>query len=227
MSASPSVLSWQRLARRTARSAADWFLPSSLLVRRVRAREPLVALTFDDGPDEHTPGLLRILRRLELRATFFVLGASARRWPQHLDAMLADGHEIASHGYGHKPVAGMSARELARDLAMTDILISRSAEGTRSLFRPPRGILNLGSLAATAWLGYTIVLWSFDSLDHRPISPETVASRFERYDLHAGDIVLFHEGETATRVALPRVTSALRRRGLRAVTVSQLLQSRR
>jgi peptidoglycan-N-acetylglucosamine deacetylase len=209
-------------ARWTARAVLSTLAPPSVFVRRVRTREPLISLTFDDGPDEHTPELLDLLDRFALRATFFVLGEHARKRSRELASIVARGHEVASHGYAHRPVVAMSYREIRQDLHATQALLPTRLGG-RPLFRPPRGELSPRALAATWWLGYTTVLWSLDSLDHRPLGASAIAARLAGPGLSPGDIVLLHEGEASTRAALPAIARSLRQRGLSSVPVSVLL----
>jgi peptidoglycan-N-acetylglucosamine deacetylase len=212
-----------RLVRFAARSLLTVAAPPSVFVRRVRTKEPLISLTFDDGPDEHTPELLDVLQSFGLRATFFVVGEHSRKRARELARIVARGHEVASHGYAHRPIVSMSFRELREDLLSTQALLPAQL-GRRPLFRPPRGELSPRALAATWWLGYTTVLWSLDSLDHRPLDAGAIAARLSGPGLEAGDIVLFHEGEAATREALPAIARMLRRRGLSSVPVSELLR---
>jgi peptidoglycan/xylan/chitin deacetylase (PgdA/CDA1 family) len=214
---------FHRVGRWLLRAGASSIAPPSVFVRRVRTAEPYVSLTFDDGPDEHTPELLDLLDRLELRATFFVLGESSAQ-ADRLGPIVARGHEVASHGYAHRPIVSMTYQELRDDLRATQELLPLQM-GPRPLFRPPRGELSAQALAAIWWLGYTTVLWSFDSLDHKPIDADAIAARFLHHSVSAGDIVLLHEGEASTREALPVIAGALRQRGLRSVPVSTLLAS--
>src|SRR5262249_11964437 len=155
---------------------------------KLRVRDRTIALTFDDGPDEHTPLLLELLDRHRLRATFFLLGENAARFPHYVAAIALRGHEIASHGYCHRSLATMSRRELAADLAQTHLALAPHVPTSNPrLFRPPRGVITLAALAWTACEGYSTVLWSFDSLDWRHPSGGTIADRFASHRFSPGD----------------------------------------
>lgn len=207
---------------RSARHAGGDLLPNRLLVRRGPAARPLVALTFDDGPDDHTLALLALLDDLTLPATFFLVGERAHRRRDLVDAIVARGHELGLHGWAHRNPTLMSPIELAADLDRTERALPPMPSGLR-LFRPPRGRVSLRSLGVTAALGYTTVLWSIDSLDSRPIGPRAIENHVVRSGLRAGDIVLLHEGEAATRAALPAIAELVKRSELVPATMSSLL----
>lgn len=198
--------------------------PPAVLVRRVATRAPWVSLTFDDGPDERTPELLDILDDTGLLATFFVLGKQAARHGAFVEDIVARGHEIASHGWSHRKLPEMSFMEIAAELERTQTRLPPALG--RKLFRPPHGAISLSSLGWTASLGYTTVLWSFDSLDSRHLEADDIVERLQRRAPCQGDIFLLHEGERATRKALPAIASVLRARGLHSVPVSTLVASR-
>jgi peptidoglycan/xylan/chitin deacetylase (PgdA/CDA1 family) len=208
------------LRRNVLHVAAD-VLPHALLVRRGSRKRPRVALTFDDGPDEHTPRYLDALDRLGVRATFFVLGAACVRHPQLLRAIVARGHEVASHGYTHRVFPALTRSDLRLELSQVDDVIPPSARG-RPFVRPPRGALSLRSLFRCAAAGYTTVLWSVDSGDCRTTSARAVVETVA--GAGAGDIVLLHEGQSWTLDALSPMVSALRASRLEPTTVGDLLE---
>jgi peptidoglycan-N-acetylglucosamine deacetylase len=144
--------------------AASW-LPG---VRRVvspgldgRGDPGHVALTFDDGPDPlSTPYFLEELDRLEARATFFVLGNRLERYPHLGRRIVAEGHELAVHGWRHERFWRPRPRGDTRDLARAAETVWRIA-GTRPLwYRPPYGVLTATRLAAARRLGLRPVLWT-------------------------------------------------------------------
>ena len=207
------------MRRRVVHRLAD-AAPRSLLVRRGGATDPRVALTFDDGPDELTPRYLDVLDRLDVRATFFVVGESCLRHPGHLREIVARGHEVASHGHTHRVFPSLSARDLAGELALVEREIPPS-EGRRPLLRPPRGSLSPQSLLRCAAAGYTTVLWSVDSDDCRTEAVDEIVRRAS--EAGPGDIVLLHEGQPWTLEALPPIVASVRAAARKLATVSELL----
>jgi peptidoglycan/xylan/chitin deacetylase (PgdA/CDA1 family) len=106
-----------------------------------QGRPDHVALTFDDGPDHlSTPHFLRVLEREGVHATFFLLGSMVNRSPGLARELAAAGHEIASHGWAHRPLALRGPRatrdDLTRALDLTTDLLGQPPR----LFRPPYGV---------------------------------------------------------------------------------------
>lgn len=191
-----------------------------------------VALTFDDGPDPlYTPLLLECLARFQARATFFVLASKAERHPELIKAMVREGHEVGSHGIRHFPVFLQSYQGTRREISRSVSLISALAGKPLRFYRPPWGRFNSRTLRTSQELGVDIVLWSLDSADWLwGINPEVVVRRLRRAS--AGDIILCHDGSFVPhrpRVilkALPEVLAWFAVQGLRAVTLSEMLEGR-
>jgi peptidoglycan/xylan/chitin deacetylase (PgdA/CDA1 family) len=213
-------LRWRsRLARLAMRA-----LPRSVLVREGDIRGRRIALTFDDGPHEMTDAYLDVLARFDARATFFVVGAASAARRDALTRIADRGHELAGHGFTHKPFTGMSNQVLRDELSRTAALLP-PARTPRPLVRPPRGSTSVRSLMVCATAGYTTVLWSRDSDDCRTSSADAVAAQLAPDALRPGDILLLHEGQTWTLEALPRVLDNLTRAGWQMVTAGELLGS--
>ncbi len=229
--------------RRTAKALAEQVLPDSLVVwrgtearrgpwsslRRVirrsgsnDARPGRVALSFDDGPTPLTQRYLEVLGQLDVRATFFVVGELCAARPDWVRAIAERGHELAGHGYTHRPFTTLSRAELASELARTrELLPTRAAK--RQLVRPPYGGVSASSLLTCALQGFTTVLWSLNSGDWRAKDAQEVERTFSASRATAGEIVLLHEGQPLTIEALPRVVSSLKESGHELVTVGELL----
>jgi peptidoglycan/xylan/chitin deacetylase (PgdA/CDA1 family) len=188
---------------------------------RVRGRrnQRRISLTFDGGPSKYTPRVLRTLRRFGARATFFLRGDQIHGRGHILRRTLRAGHELANHSYSHPHLPSF------RQLARTSRLVRRITGFMPCLFRPPFGEWNSRLLRDARRVGMLTIYWDVDSHDSVGAGATTVFSRVVRLG-RGGSIVLMHDGpgqRPATRVALPRVLRAVRRRGYRAVTVSQLL----
>jgi peptidoglycan/xylan/chitin deacetylase (PgdA/CDA1 family) len=202
------------------RRAATMLAPPSLLVLRARRSGPRVALTFDDGPDEHTVSLLDLLDRLRVRATFFVIGERCATHRAELHEIVRRGHEVAPHGYSHTRFPLLDNATLRDELARTAELLPPS-QRRPAILRPPGGHVSLRTLAQCARHGYTTVLWSVDSRDAETEDAAAIADNAAA--AAAGDIVLLHEGQSWTHAALPTVVERLRARGLEPAAVSELL----
>jgi peptidoglycan/xylan/chitin deacetylase (PgdA/CDA1 family) len=209
----------RRMSRQVAREAVGRMLAPRWVVLRGNRRRNEVALTFDDGPEPLLDGYLDVLDRFGARATFFVLGERIVVDRPGFLEILRRGHQVASHGWSHRTFPDMSRAQLDDELARTAALLP--APIGRPFVRPPRGASSLGSLARLAISGYTTVLWSLDSDDCRTDDASEVASIVGA--AVAGDIVLLHEGQRWTLDALPRMLEQLTARGLRAVTLNEIL----
>jgi peptidoglycan-N-acetylglucosamine deacetylase len=205
---------------------AALFLPPvrDVLAPRLAGRgEPgHVALTFDDGPHpEATPEVLAVLRRHDVRATFFVLGSRLTREPALGRAIAADGHEVAVHGWDHRCLLTRGPRAVHDDLARTADVVERVTGARPVRVRAPYGVFTTPALLAARRLGLTPVLWTCWGYDwHRSATPASVTATVLR-GLRGGGTVLLHDSDVAaapgswraTLGALPRVLHHCRSRG--------------
>src|SRR5688572_29804231 len=122
--------------RRQAKALAEAVLPTSIVVWRGSERRRRVALTFDDGPNPLTPQYLDALEQLQVRATFFLVGELCAQSPELVRAIAERGHELANHGYTHRPFPKLGGRELSDELQRTQALLPATRRG-RALVRPP------------------------------------------------------------------------------------------
>lgn len=207
------------------------------LLCRVPEAEGLVALTFDDGPDPvTTPRVLDALDAAGQRATFFVIGWKAEAHPDLIREIAARGHQLALHGFHHDRLYSFKPPKLVeQDLVRCQDVIERAAGVRPVLFRPPVGQASPRTFAGARRAGVELVGWSIRPADGlRWTLPEQVAERVAT-KLGSGDIVLLHDaverGSTVDpRVppsldALPRIFEVLRERGLRSVTLDELIEA--
>lgn len=179
------------------------------------------ALTFDDGPNEGTRALLAALRADDLRATFFVVGAQARRNPEMLLAIAEDGHELASHSENHIALNQMDEAGVIRELFGPISVIHALTGKTPRFFRPPGGHLSTEQKEIAARFGLTPVMWTANC---GPYEGGPVA-KMEEYVASAaapGAIVLMHNAEATTLRALPGIARSLKARGKPLMTLSEI-----
>jgi peptidoglycan/xylan/chitin deacetylase (PgdA/CDA1 family)/sulfur carrier protein ThiS len=192
-----------------------------------------VALTFDDGPSPvYTPRILRTLRRLHARATFFVIGYLAQAYPaivrdeQHL------GMAVGNHTYNHPEVPPFAQlpRVLIRDeISLTARVLARLGVHT-DLFRPPAGSTSPAVEHVASTLGERVVLWSVDPADWAPGSTARQIAARVLSAVHPGSIVILHDGggdRSATLAALPLIVRGIRHRRLHLVTLDAAGSTRR
>ena len=166
------------LQRVVLRGGFVWRLPSA--GRRI-------ALTFDDGPHaEYTPAMLDMLARLDVRATFFVVGRNVDRHPLHVARMVREGHAVGGHSYDHTVITAQNTEMLARDLQRCADAIRRAADVDSKLFRPPKGEVDLASMRRVCRLGYRLVHWTRTYSDFHQDGTEPLLSRMNERPPAAG-----------------------------------------
>jgi peptidoglycan/xylan/chitin deacetylase (PgdA/CDA1 family) len=196
----------------------------SLTYSRVKVNGPYIALTVDDGPHPvHTPRLLDILKARNVKATFYVVGTNARRYPNILRRMVAEGHEIGNHTVNHvyvSKIAEAKAKQEVRDCEAAIV----AATGVRPrTFRPPGGYIND---RVKLWLkddfDYSTIMWAVDPQDWKDRNSSIVTQRILA-NTNAGEIVLIHDIHASTIAAMPRTLDGLLGKGFRFATISQLI----
>jgi peptidoglycan/xylan/chitin deacetylase (PgdA/CDA1 family) len=186
-----------------------------------------VALTFDDGPNPMaTPRILDALAARGVKATFFVLGRHADRWPELVRRMSAEGHVLGNHGYHHRKLHVHGPAYVRRDLTMGIDSIERAASVRPRLFRAPHGFRNPWVSPIAASLGERTVGWSLGVWDSSRPGVDVIVRRTVDGS-RPGSILLLHDGDgydmdgdrTQTADAVPRIVDELRAREFAFVTV--------
>jgi peptidoglycan/xylan/chitin deacetylase (PgdA/CDA1 family) len=155
-----------------------------------------VALSFDDGPDEaSTPAFLDLLARRQVTATFFLLGQMLTWAPDVARRMVAEGHEVAIHGWTHRNHLRVPPAQVYDEVARTAELIERVTGQRPSWHRPPYGVMTAGDVLAGRRLGLTPVLWTTWGRDWEArATPERVLTTL-RPTLAGGGTILLHDSD--------------------------------
>lgn len=201
----------------------SWSLP---ILTRISTKEPVIALTFDDGPSpETTPLILETLRQFGVHATFFVLGEAVDRSPDLLRQIIAGGHAVGIHAYRHRPFVLLSPGEIGAEIRRTQTAIGRACPGFVPSFwvRPPHGFKSFATLYAVRRAGCRFAAWSLDSRDYSESDPSRVAQNVLSR-LRPGAVVLLHDGpgNAATVSALPVILCALKDAGWQCAGLPQM-----
>lgn len=187
-----------------------------------------IALTFDDGPHpSKTEQILNVLKKYKVKGTFFTIGQNAERYPEILQKIMAEGHEIANHTYDHKSIYKLSEREIQLSVQKCSKIIREITGVEPKLFRPPEGFMNDNIARFMDQDGYNVILWKIDTYDWKGRSAEdiyqTVVSK-----IHCGDIILMHDyiwRKSNTPEALDLIIPRLLSEGYEFLCVSELLAS--
>jgi peptidoglycan/xylan/chitin deacetylase (PgdA/CDA1 family) len=212
-------------SRELENKAVSAVLAYTPFVRAGGGRRREVALTFDDGPGPYTPGVLSVLERYRVPATFFAIGKMERYFSPSTARELRDGDVVGDHTETHPAMAQLSAHEQHEQLFEQLARIELLGGARPRLFRPPYGSFDATTLRELHTLGLLMVLWSVDTGDYLQPGVAVIVHRVLA-GAHPGAIFLMHDGggiRSQTIAALPRIIRGLRARGLRPVTVPQLL----
>lgn len=189
-------------------------------------QQKVIALTFDDGPwPSNTLKILEILKKNNIKATFFWVGQALKDHPQIAKQVVAEGHAIGNHTWHHW-YHHLDASTAARELDDTAQLIYKTTGVKTSLFRPPGAVMNNGVADYAIQQKNAIVMWSNDPMDYRPLPAHQLVNNVIR-KAHPGAIVLMHDGggnHPATVQAVPQIIAKLTKQGYQFVTIPQLLE---
>ena len=168
-----------------------------------------------------------MLKKYNVKATFFVVGTMAREYPHLIKRELLEGHEIGNHTYSHYNLRRLNTATLEREIELTEEAIFEVCEYRPKPFRPPEGWCteNIASVAGS--MDYDVILWNIDTLDWAHTDSKKI---FEcvKTNIKPGSIILFHDyvsGKSPTPEALEMVIPSLISEGYRFVTVSELISS--
>lgn len=193
-----------------------------------------IALTIDDGPDPLvTPQVLDILDRHQVRVTFFCVGEKAARYPDLCREIVRRGHAIENHTQHHSHTfALMGMRGFTRELQAAQRTLGTLTGVSPQFFRAPAGLRNPLLQPVLDRLGLQLTSWSVRGFDTRHTDPDRVKDRLLK-KLHAGAIVLMHDGNAAHTAQgvpmiieiLPAFLSAARSLQLRFVSLREAVQA--
>lgn len=191
---------------------------------RGSANQRYIALTFDDGPvAANTTRVLDMLKRRNIKATFYVIGERVQNNKSLSRRIVAEGHEIGNHTWTHGKLTGMSNSKVRWELDKTrDAIVAATGVKPRTM-RPPYGALRSDQ---RAWIfreyGYPTILWDVDPEDWKKPGTTAIRNRILNGTKN-GSIILLHDLHKSSVDAVPSTIDALLRKGYKFVTVSQLI----
>ena len=197
----------------------------------VNVNTPAIGLTFDISWGEKTAEpILDILKKEGVKATFFLSSPWADKHQPLVMRMVADGHEIGSHGNRHIDLDTLGTAELENEIIKSQKVLERITQQKIRLIRTPNGAYNNKVIATANQLGYRVIQWSVDSLDWKRPGSNAVINNVLNGSragsgAKAGDIILFHASDSApdTVQALPVIIQQLKNKGLSLIPVGELL----
>jgi peptidoglycan/xylan/chitin deacetylase (PgdA/CDA1 family) len=197
---------------------------------RAEGSEKILALSFDDGPNEpYTSQILDILKQEGIPATFFLVGENVSRYPEVVRRIQAEGHQIGNHSFTHTPVIFMSPDEIRDEIQKWESTLPVALNSDGKIFRAPRGWKSPFLNQVLADKGYRLIGWTRGVWDTDQPGSEVLFQRLTQ-DIGPGEIILLHDGgnnlagvDRSDLVAvLPRVLQHYRAQGFRFVKISDI-----
>ena len=197
------------------------------VIAHIGTDQPALALTFDDGPNpEATPAILDALGARGVKASFFVLGRHAQRWPELVRRIADEGHSVCNHGFHHRKHHLKSPSYVRNDLELGTRAISDASGVRPRFFRAPHGFRSPWVTTIAKSLGQRTVGWSRGVWDSARPGVDVIADRTVRA-AKRGAILLLHDGDgydplgdrTQTARAVPLIADRIREAGLEFVTL--------
>jgi len=198
---------------------------------------PRIALTFDDGPNEpYTSHVLSTLEQYKIKATFFVIGQNARRYPDVCRRIVTAGNVIGNHSYHHhKSLCLRWGKAIARDIELSRQAIYECTGFEPKLFRPPHGFRTPWLMRTVRHLGYTVVTWDNMTGDWKANKSAEEIGQTVVQRAKPGGVIVLHDGRDSRPnydrsqmlQALPFVIETLKERGFDFVTIPELLELER
>lgn len=193
------------------------------LKRIIDPNKPMIALTFDDGPNKNTTiPILDILKEYDSTATFFILGNRVSSNVDILQRMVEEGSEIGNHSYSHKELTKLSSQELMEQIINTQDAVIDSTGIEPKLMRPTYGSYD-DKLKSE--IKMPLILWSIDTLDWKSRDSKKVTDHVLE-NVKDGDIILMHDIYDSTAKATKSLVPELIDMGYQLVTISELFEAK-
>lgn len=189
----------------------------------VKRDNKAVSLTFDAAwGNEDTQQLIDIFEEYNIKATFFVVGDWAEKYPESVKALHDAGHEVMNHSDDHAHFAQLSSSEITSNITACNEKIAAITGVTPTLFRAPYGEYDDNVISTINSMGIHTIQWDVDSLDWKDLSASEIYDRVTSR-VQPGSIVLFHNAALHTPEALPSIIEFLLQNGYSIVPVSEII----
>ncbi|MGI6642513.1 MAG: polysaccharide deacetylase family protein [Bacillota bacterium] len=191
----------------------------------VKTDRKVAALTFDISWGNKIPEeVLKVLKEYDQKATFFLSGPWANHYKDTVRRIVAEGHEIASHGHDHVNLSQEDKDSVTDNIQTAHNILVNLTNTSPKYFRPPNGDYDDLVVLTARELGYETVIWAVDSLDWKDPGPSYIVERVSKL-IFPGAIILFHASDSARRTheALPMVFENLKTAGYDLLTLGELM----
>jgi peptidoglycan/xylan/chitin deacetylase (PgdA/CDA1 family) len=176
-----------------------------------------VSLTFDDGPSPiYTPEILAILKKYDVKATFFMVGINAKKYPEIVKMVLAEGHAIDNHTLTHPMLTQLNDAELHKEIISPQIIIFNIIGKKPVCLRYPFGASNSHVREEIRAQGILPVPMGWNSFDYERPGVDKIVAQVVNF-AHSGQVILLHDGydkRDQTVAALPKIIEGIKKKGL-------------
>jgi len=205
----------------TSSSVGDRELP----IYCVQTEEPKIALTFDAAwGNDDTRKIMEILKKHDVKVTFFMTGGWVDSYPDDVKMILAEGHDLGNHSENHKNMSQISDSEKEKELMSVHNKVKELTGYDMFLFRPPYGDYDFKLIKVARKCDYYAIQWDVDSLDWKDYGVDSIIKTVTQHShLGNGSIILCHNGAKYTAEALDTLITTLKDAGYQFVPVSELI----
>ena len=191
----------------------------------VQTDEPKIALTFDAAwGNEDTKQIMEILKKHNIKVTFFMTGGWVEKYPDDVKMILAEGHDLGNHSQNHKNMSQLSDSEKESELMTVHNKVKELTGYDMFLFRPPYGDYDSAVVKMAKKCGYYAIQWDVDSLDWKDYGVDPIIKTVTQHKhLGNGSIILCHNGAKYTAQALDTMITTLKEAGYKFVPLSELI----
>lgn len=178
----------------------------------MKENSPVIHFTFDDGPTPVTSQVLDVLKKYNIKATFFVIGKCVDHYPSIAARIVNEGHVIANHTDDHVDLRSLSAQGVDDELSSAQNAIYAATGVYPTLFRPPYSSINSSVRDEASKLGLTAEMWDIDSADWTEPGVDSIVRRVVSR-ARPNAIIIMHSIQPETVQALPAMISELQSKG--------------
>lgn len=196
------------------------YFVNSITQKKTKKKE--VALTFDDGPTEFTSLFLDILKKNQIKATFFCIGKQIEKHPDIFKRIIEEGHSIGNHTYSHSNKTGLlSTSEMVKEISRCDDAIQHFGNISTHFYRPPFGVTNPNISRAISKTKKISVGWNIRSFDTKINDYQKIVKKIDR-QLKPGSIILLHDTSQKSLQVLADLLLILQRKDYSTFTIEEI-----
>ena len=190
--------------------------------RKLDKNKPMVALTFDDGPDpKRTPEIIEVLKKYNARASFFDIGNLMEKNPETLEKEVKSGCDVGGHTYSHVDLNKLSKEEINEEIKKLEDVFRNVTNQEIKYIRPTYG--NANSLVRET-VKHPLINWCVDSLEWKTRDTDKILDEIYKTKDFDGKIIIMHAIYDATVEAVKKLVPDLIEKGYELVTISEMAE---